>query len=229
MQALSLLLILFLLPETRWSQLGTSSNTAESPRAGDAARHFLRGTHVLRLLLVTLVMTLGFAALTSTYGLLTQKIYGFDTAHTGYAFAFLGLLAAIVQGGAIRRLVVRFGERSISIAGLLLLAAGFALIALRPTLWLFITATGLIAIGAGLVVPCLTAMLSQRVSDADQGSMLGFNQSATGLGRAAGFLLGGALFAMYGPSAPYTMAAALIIVALLFLLPVRAPDHASPG
>ena len=53
-----------------------------------------------------------------------------DARSAAFAFAGLGLLSAIVQGGLIRRLVPGFGEPRLIVAGALTVALGFAAMAL---------------------------------------------------------------------------------------------------
>ena len=58
-----------------------------------------------------------------------------DAQTAAFAFAGIGFLSAIVQGGLIRRLVPRFGEARLIVTGLVLAACGFAgmaLVSQRP-------------------------------------------------------------------------------------------------
>ena len=55
---------------------------------------------------------------------------GWAAGQAAFGFAFLGLVSAIVQGGLIRRLVPRFGEPRLILAGIAALVVGFAGLAL---------------------------------------------------------------------------------------------------
>ena len=55
---------------------------------------------------------LAFAAFEGTFALYLQRRLGWDARSAAFAFAGLGLLSALVQGGLIRRLVPATGEAS---------------------------------------------------------------------------------------------------------------------
>ncbi len=223
MQACSLVVILALLRETS----PHTGKTAGEHRVTSSWALMSRRP-VLLLLLATLLMTIGFSELTSTLGLFTEHAYRFDTAKTGYLFALVGIVAAVIQGGGVRAIVRRLGETRTVLIGLGLLTVGFAWAGTQPALGGFIAAVTLMAAGGGLVMPTLSAMLSHVVSEDDQGAVQGLSQSSTGLGRAIGFYLGGALFGLRGPGLAYGLAAAAVLLAALFVWPARhQADHAA--
>lgn len=221
LQLVSLAIIALALPETR--RAGAAASAAAAPEE----RAMLGRTDILHLLIVTLVMTLGLSSFNSTYQLVTEHSYGFTAQQTGYALGCFGLCAVIVQGGVVRVMVRRFGERAAGMSGMVLMVAGFGLIALRlalPGLW---TATVLLAVGSALAVPCLGALLSRRVGAAEQGAINGLNQAFVGLGRAGGAALGGVLYDWRGVTPTYASAAVVVALSLLlFAAPPRAPDVA---
>jgi DHA1 family tetracycline resistance protein-like MFS transporter len=63
------------------------------------------------LVAVGALVVLAFAALEGTFSLFLAQRLDWDAGHAAFGFALLGLVSAIVQGGLIRRLVPRFGER----------------------------------------------------------------------------------------------------------------------
>jgi len=225
-QLVSLLVVLFALPETRAESAVAGAAPAAVP-APVRFRDLVRAPAVALLLLATLAMTLSLSELTSTLGLFTEHAYGFDTARTSYVFALLGLVAVAVQAGAVRRLSARFGDWLVAGAGMLALVGGYALFAAQPALSAFLAATVVLGVGAALSVPCVTAMLSRSVSDADQGAILGVNQSVIGAGRTVGYVLGTWLYEMRGAGLAFGGAAGLAAAALALLLPLR-PSARSP-
>jgi len=236
MQLTSLGVIAFLLRETRPETAPRVAARALEPALADApayahrvlvsdqalpeARGIWRPV-VIELLVVTLVATLGLSQFTAAYPLLTDHVYRFTEQQTGYALACVGFIAALVQGGAVRVVVARFGERGPFIGGSLLAAAAYVLLAGSPPLWEFWTATVLLGIGMALATPCLNALLSRRVGPAEQGSIMGWNQGVTSLGRAGGALLAGWLYGRYGFRAPFGSAAGLLMLSILLFLPTR--------
>src|SRR2546423_8712685 len=60
--------------------------------------------------------------MSTSFSLYTMFRFGYDAQHTGYLFAYVGLIAVIIQGGLIGRLVKRFGELPLVICGALCFA-----------------------------------------------------------------------------------------------------------
>ena len=127
----------------------------------------------------------------------------------GAVFLCIGIVLVIVQGGMIRPLGRRIGvRRSISL-GLSCNAAGLVMLAFAYDWAVLVPALALLTLGQGLVAPNFTAMISDGVDPGQRGEALGFQQSASALGRVAGPALAGFLFHRVGVPAPYLIAAAL--------------------
>jgi MFS family permease len=74
-----------------------------------------------------------------------------------------------------------------------------------------------LTVGQGLVQTTMSSTLAGRADPARRGEVLGAQQSAGGLARVVGPLLGGVLFQRVGPGAPYVVGAAVMAVVLLLL------------
>ena len=123
---------------------------------------------------------------------------------------FIGVFAAIVQGGLVHRLTDRVGEWPILRTGLWLTSAALILMGLVSNVWALFPVLILLALGSGLVFPTISALVSQRTPDAAQGSTLGVLASAGGLARLIAPIGATVLFQVVGISSP------LIIGGLLF-------------
>jgi MFS transporter, DHA1 family, tetracycline resistance protein len=221
LQATSLLVILLALPETRQGRVA-----ADDARAGGEPESFPSATRIL--LGLILLFTVGLSVLNSTFGLMAEHTYGYNVWKTGQCFAVLGLIAAAVQGGAIRALVRKFSERRVMFAGMILLVWGFAMLASGPPLAYFWTAVVLVAIGSGLASTCQSALLSRSGAATRQGRIMGLQQGALGLGRALGGGLGGWLYARFaGPAVAYEVAAGIVALSLIAALLLIAPKPAA--
>ncbi len=76
------------------------------------------GDPQLRLTVILLfLVTFVFAGMESTFALWSERAFGWGPAQNGYVFAYTGVLAALVQGGLIRRLAARFGESHLVVQG----------------------------------------------------------------------------------------------------------------
>src|SRR6266568_845266 len=72
-----------------------------------------------RVLVIDFVYWLAFAVFQTTFALFAANRFGFDAPQTGYFFAAFGVLGAIIQGGFIRPVVHRLGDKSTFMLGLL--------------------------------------------------------------------------------------------------------------
>jgi DHA1 family tetracycline resistance protein-like MFS transporter len=141
-------------------------------------------------LIIYFLFIVAFSIMTTSFSLYTMFRFGYDAQHNGYLFAYVGLLAVVIQGGLIGRLVKRFGELPLVIVGALLFAGSlFAIPFVGPArggLLGLLIGGGIFSIGNSLSGPALTSLASKSVGPAEQGSVLGVTQSAASLARAVG-------------------------------------------
>ncbi len=175
----------------------------------------------LRALLVSLfLLNFAFAALQTNFSLFTLARFAWGPEDNAWVFAFIGLMVAFNQGFLVRKLLPIWKERPLALAGYAFFALGFLWIAVAPAGWMMYPASGLIAVGSSFTNPTLTAFISQRVSDREQGSMLGTTQAVLSLTRVVGPLWAGLVFDHFGTGAPYSTGAVFILVAALCAWPV---------
>jgi DHA1 family tetracycline resistance protein-like MFS transporter len=131
---------------------------------------------------------------------------------TGRYLAGIGIVSAIIQGGLIRRLVPRFGETKLVIAGPAILAIGLVALACAPTWGAVVAACLVLPVGFGLNNPSLASLLSRAAPADAQGSYLGLQQSVASLARMAGPLAAGFAFHHAGAASPFLLGAGLLVV-----------------
>ncbi len=144
-----------------------------------------------------------------TFTLLAAERGGFDESSIAMVFVWVGLLLAVVQGGAVGPLNNYLGTRRTTGAALLVATAGFALLAAADTRTLIVGAISLAAISQGALRPTLTAAVTNAAPDEMRGRAIGAQASAQGLVRIVGPLFAGLLYTVIGPSAPFIAAAAI--------------------
>jgi DHA1 family tetracycline resistance protein-like MFS transporter len=131
-----------------------------------------------------------FSIMTTSFSLYTMFRFGYGAHHNGYLFAYVGLIAVIIQGVLIGRLVKRFGELWLVIVGALFFAVSlFAVPFVGPNaggLLALLIGGGIFSLGNSLSTPALNSLASKSVGAADQGSVLGVTQSVASLARAVG-------------------------------------------
>ncbi len=114
--------VMFCLPESRRAN---SDGPESEPMFPNLFDHVERATFVWSLASYFLVIV-GFSMMTALFALLLFHRFGLDALHTGYILAGIGILGVIIQGGLIGRLVRRFGEAPVALAGAVSMCAGCA-------------------------------------------------------------------------------------------------------
>jgi MFS family permease len=207
-------------PERRGSRIAERFSRLDQISRG------LTDLRVRRLLLTYFLFMLGFTMMEATLTLFIEgRIGAGDHAQlvrrVGYLFGFIGIIQVALQGGLVGRLARAFGERQLLIAGCSITALSLAAMPAAAS-WagIYGCAFGL-ACGHGLSQPSITSLISRAAPAESQGGALGISQSAASLARVLGPAMGGALFQQVAPGAPYLVAAALSIAAVLCATPGR--------
>ncbi len=184
----------------------------------------LRRPSIQPLLIGVLLLNLAFAGLQSNFAVFSDVRFGFGPLDNALIFTLVGLLAVLMQGVLIRRLVLAFGEARLVIAGMTLMAIGFVAIAFAPQAWMLFPVIGLVAIGSGMATPSLTSLISRRVAAHEQGTTLGGTQALTSLTMVIGPIFAGVTFDSIDAGAPYYLGGIVIAAAVTVvgsaLLPV---------
>lgn len=204
-ETMALLLLLFALRET------LDGNVERSPVS---PRQLLSHPTITVLAVVCVIATVGLSVMTPTLSPYLKDLHHFDREHIGWAFFVFGIVSIIVQGGLIRPIVRRFGERPTFVAGTIILAAGFVFIAIEPAMTGLWTGIVLIGLGAGLSTPTLAAMFSLAVPPNQQGAAHGLNQGCTALGRTISYPIAGGFY-QFAIALPYWIGAALLLLGLV--------------
>ncbi len=216
------------LPETHPSR----SRRAERPAGSLGASRTASASSVRReladYLLVAFVSLVAFSAFEATFALFGERRLGLRLASTGVVFTVIGVLIALVNGGLVAPAVRRLGEPGTLRLGLVLNAAGLAILPFVHSWVMLAPAIVLLTAGQGLVTPTLSATVAGRVDDDRRGAALGAQQSAGGLARVVGPVAGGFAFERIGVGAPYVGGVALLLVAVL-LLSRRRPSTDRPA
>jgi multidrug resistance protein len=211
--AVNFLFILFFLPESR----KTGAAAPEAKRIfPDLFQHVRVQQYVASLVCYFLVIA-GFSMMTALFALYLKHRFDLDALHTGYILAGIGILGVIIQGGLIGRLVKRFGEGLLAVAGSSLVFVGLVALAFAGTFGLMLAASALVGIGNSLLMPTLSALASRSASAEWQGRALGVVQSAGSLARFAGPLTAGWLLGMSEAGHRWPYAALPFAVAAGFL------------
>jgi DHA1 family tetracycline resistance protein-like MFS transporter len=179
---------------------------------------------VRQILTIDFVYWLAFAVFQTTLSLFAAHRFGFGPVQTGYLFAAFGLLGAVIQGGLIRPIVRRLGDKPTFLLGLGFGAFGLVSVAFAHTVALFALALVPMAIGMGLGHPTMSSLVSLVARGDEQGRVQGAASAVESLGRTIGPVWGNSSLQQFGDSTPYLSSAALLLLALLLAAGFRAAD-----
>jgi DHA1 family tetracycline resistance protein-like MFS transporter len=169
---------------------------------------------VRRVLVIDFVYWCAFAVFQTTFALFVSRRFGFGVARTGYVFAGFGVLGAIIQGGLIRSVVRRFGDKRTFMFGLACGAAGLLAAAMTHTVAMFTVALVPLALGIGFGHPTMASLVSLVARGDEQGRVQGAASAVESLGRTVGPVWGNASLQHFGESTPYVSAAALLVLVM---------------
>ena len=223
--ALNFILGCVILPETRKPE---ASPATRRPRLAQI-RHVLAMKEVGFLIGIYFLGTFAFTAFESTLPLLLDAKLRYDEEHVGYVFAFCGIMAALVQGGGIGRLVKSFGERRLIGVSLIVVAISLLLMPLANSLATMLVALAVFAIGSGINRAPTMGLISQLSPPDEQGTTLGIAQSAGTLARVLGPTVATTLYDLWLPG-PYLACATISLLAgLLAVLRLMGSTAKSPS
>ena len=185
---------------------------------------------VRRVLAMDFVYWFAFAMFQTTFALFAARRFGFDAARTGYFFAAFGIIGATIQGGLIRPIVARIGDKPTFRLGLGFGAAGLVAAAAAHSVAAFAVALVPLAFGIGFGHPTISSLVSRVARGDEQGRVQGAASAVESLGRTIGPVWGNASLQQYGESTPYISAAIFLVLTFVLSLgfQVGDPDSVSP-
>ncbi len=190
------------------ARIAAQSRVARMKALGDA----LRTPGIGILLVLSFLATFVFAGLESTFAMWSRRQFGWGPEQNGYLFAFIGILAATIQGGLMGRLATKFGVERLIFAGALALTIGLGWIPFVGSVPELVAAMTVAALGFSVTTPALNTAISVRGESDIQGGLMGVTRSATTLSRMTGPAIAGAAFGFIGLHSPYYAGAAIMLI-----------------
>jgi MFS transporter, DHA1 family, tetracycline resistance protein len=201
----------FWLPETvHRTQAGTGNPFAYLPS-------LLERPAIRRVMVIDFLYWLAFSIFQTTFALFAARRFDFDASRTGYFFAGFGVLGVIIQGGFIRPIVKRTGDKRVFVAGIVFSVVGLVAAAMAHSVTMFALTLVPLAFGMGFGHPTVTSMVSRAGKGDEQGRVQGAASAVESLGRTLGPVWGNGSLQRYGEGTPFISAAAFLLLTLLFV------------
>ena len=150
---------------------------------------------------------------------------GWTIADAGYSLAVVGVATVIVQGGLVRIIVPKFGERRVVFGGYMISAISFSVLPLVTTSWIVYIGVIFYIIGWGSASPALQSLMSRAVPEDQQGLLQGTISSVNSVGLIVGPIMATQIFALFTgglsyldyPGAWYFVGSILFLLAMLVI------------
>ena len=177
--------------------------------------------------LVGLIFALAFLyiagqVMQSVWGYFTMLRYGWDTKLVGISLAIVGLAVAIVQGGLIRLIIPKIGQKRAVFLGMIVYVFAFLGFTFANEGWMALVLIAPYAF-AGITGPAIQGIISGQVPPNEQGELQGALTSLMSLTAIFSPVLMTNLFAyftrpgapIYFPGAPYLAGGVFTIIAII--------------
>ncbi len=221
---LALALVKFLLPESHVRQ----PPAQREPRTRGGPLQLLRQRpRLLFIASAALLVTTSQGILESIFALWALDRFGAGPRTVAYALFGAAVVAVAMQGGGVRVLVPRLGERRLAQAGIASYVVGLLWVVVASHS-LMAAAVGLLFCGAGMGAfsPSASALASRQSHGGDRGAVMGTYQSATSLARVIGPFVAGPVYQLWGGNSPFLAAACITAPAALLIWRSQGPDTA---
>ncbi|WP_242632239.1 TCR/Tet family MFS transporter [Rubripirellula amarantea] len=173
---------------------------------------------VAALSVVFVLRSLAQRGLENVWVLYTGFKFDWDASANGWALGLVGVMAIIVQGGLVRPVIRRLGERRTVVMGTIIATIAFAGYGLAPSGWMIPIIIVFGSLG-GLAGPAIQSLVTGSVSETEQGKVQGALTSLISLTNVvAPLLFNTLLFSFFvSDKAPFKLPGAPLLAGSLML------------
>jgi len=158
-----------------------------------------------------------------TLTFLAVERLSYSSLQNGYMFIFIGVLIALIQGGYVRRKANQIGEKRMALMGMVTVIPGLIILSFMHSNVMLYLGLSFLAVGAAMIIPCLTALVSLFSSSQTQGQAIGTFRSLGSLARVIGPLSASIIYWKMGASDAYVIGSILLIIPIFLLSRLSQP------
>lgn len=224
----SILLVLYLLPETRQDFQRSFSFSLSNIIPIRETRSFM----TIKLIRVALIMlflyNLAFNIFISNVALFFEIIINATPQDIGLLMAWIGILRVLLQSGLIEPLINRIGENVTLITGIVAMLLSMLLMGITTSFFIAFIPMTFLAYGTGVSRPILTSKLTNTVDQSQTGTLLGVNNSLVSSIQITAPTMGGLLLT-YVNAPSLALASSLVYLLLLAFWYLNQQSVRNPG
>jgi DHA1 family tetracycline resistance protein-like MFS transporter len=187
---------------------------------------------IIGLVVALLLLFIASHSVQSNWGYYVIEKFNWNSSMIGYSLSIVGVAVAIVQGGLIRIVIPKIGNKKAIILGLILYIIGFTCFAFAPNglmMMIFILPYCL----AGIGNPAMQTIISNQVPANAQGEIQGIVTSMQSAGAILGPFSMAYIFAhfiikdtgIYFPGAPFIFSVVLTLISLIITITTLRKHH----
>ena len=184
----------------------------------------LKRSTVRRLCLAFFVFTFAVSQLETVFAFFMLDRFGYDAHQVAYVLVLMAVVMVAIQGGGIRPLAKRFGERRLLLTGGLLLCLSFAAVPWSRPVSVLLIPLLVASVGRAIAHPAMLSLVSAAADESSRGSVMGTFQSSASLARVAGPIAAGALYDV-SQGAPFLLASILMVAVIAIALGLDSNGH----
>ena len=221
------------LPETHTEAIRAVAKPNRRPvwqSAMDVLRH--PSAPVSRMIWIYAVGMLAFSFLTAILPIWLGAEMGVTERTIGPVFTYIAGLSFLIRVVMLGPMVKRFGELGTIRFGCLSLIVGFAVYPFQHTWYGLLPTMALVPLGAALIFPSTTSLMSRFSPKESVGETMGVAQMFAGAARVIAPIISTGLFQMYTHGTPFFVASGLVVLASLLVFrvdPNAATEHPTPA
>jgi multidrug resistance protein len=174
----------------------------------------LKNPTIRNLCLTYFLYSFAVAQLETIFAYFMKDSFGYDARDVAAVLVLMAFVMMMIQGGAIRGLVSRFGERSMLFSGVALMSIAFLAIPWPATVPILLIPLIAASVGRAISQPSMMGLVSFEGTRTTQGAVMGTFQASASAARVLGPLAAGALYD-FDHSAPFLLAGGLSLAGLV--------------
>ena len=169
------------------------------------------------LLITRFFFGLAFSIFQTIFALYALRRFDLGATETGFILTYVGVLAAIVQGGLVGRLSQRFRDDLLIFSSVGIMALSLLGWALAPSVTVLLIILIPTAFAGGILNTVLSSALTKTVQPQEIGGILGLSASIESATRVIAPTLGGILLERLGAWSPGAFGAILLSILFLYV------------
>ncbi len=174
-------------------------------------KKFFQNSLVRRFCGINLLFTIAVTQLEAVFAFYMMDRFHYDARDVAWVLVMMALIMVGIQGGGIRRLAKKYGEKQLLITGTFLMAIGFAFAPWSPHVGILLVPLAFSSVGRGIAQPSMLSLVSSAADAQSRGSVMGLFQSSASLGRIIGPSLAGLFYDRFF-GLPFWLGAVLLVV-----------------